>query len=437
MIGAPQRNRVAAPATRRRARPTSPRPAPRGVAAAGLRYDDAMVSRAAIVLWAVTGCGRIGFDAPEGAGTGTTPPGCSQQAERCNGVDDNCDGAIDEGCTCTPFDVTLPNSRYGAALAWLGNGYAVLLLNGSAATLTVLDEAGKVVGTSPLPATDATLIQAPGTITWTGAEIAVVWATSAQVQLARYSPAAAPIGTPIVISADGKQPGTPQVAWAGDRLAILWDEDQQLQLREIGADGAPLRQLAIGGLSATESLGSFAVTPDSYAIVLSDNNLTGVENPDELVMVDRAAWTASAQRSLTAGSEVAFPPVIVAAPDGTLAVVDPKANTASLQIRNRDGSPRVAPTPVPPYANEVVDNVSLAPFDGGFHIAASGFSDAWEEDFDPASGSYSPAVVKASYTGNSTAATSVVTASGRQGLALTYAPSSTTPSSTRLIQTCP
>ena len=109
---------------------------------------------------------------------------------------------------------------------------------------------------------------------------------------------------------------------------------------------------------------------------------------------------------------------------------------ASLQIRNRDGSPRTAPAPVPAYATEVVDNVSVAPFEGGFHVIASGFNDAWEEDFDPASRSYSAPAVKASYTGNDPAATSVVTATGRQGLALTYAPSGTMPS-TRVLQACP
>ena len=70
------------------------------------------------------GCGRIAFD-PLGEGPDGT---CVPAAEVCNGVDDDCNRRVDEGCPCTPFAVTVPNNEeilQMPALAWTGSGYVI------------------------------------------------------------------------------------------------------------------------------------------------------------------------------------------------------------------------------------------------------------------------------------------------------------------------
>src|SRR5262245_21912795 len=70
------------------------------------------------------GCGRSSLGSPTGGrgtsgggaggtgggigaqgGTGNVGGGCAPQPETCNGVDDDCDGSIDEGCSCVEGDV--------------------------------------------------------------------------------------------------------------------------------------------------------------------------------------------------------------------------------------------------------------------------------------------------------------------------------------------
>lgn len=390
-----------------------------------------MVLRAAVLLGVLSACGRIGF-APLAGADGS---GSSQTAERCNGLDDDGNGAIDEGCACTPFDVTLPDSIYGAGLAWLGTGYAVLTL-ATSASLTVVDETGVPVGTSPMPVIASSPVQPVELLAWTGSEIVAVWAAGPQIQLGRYSPAAAPIGPPVVVSTGGQAPSSPQIAWAGDRLVIMWSDRQQIEVREVGTDGAVIRQLQIPGLTSTQHIGSFALTRDRYAIVLSNSNATGPAQPDQLVVVDRAAWAASPQRSLAVSSTIGFPPTIVAGPDGTFAVMDPTPGTVYVQSRASDGSPLAPPVAVPSYATDFLAFASVAPFGTGHHVLAASFLNAWEASFDPVAGAYGPPVLRATALSSTLAPISVVTASGRQALALTYGPIGTTPS-TRLLQSCP
>jgi hypothetical protein len=62
--------------------------------------------RPGLVLTALAACGRVGFDAGPSRDGGLAteldagadgPPGCPNVAERCNGIDDDCDAMVDEG----------------------------------------------------------------------------------------------------------------------------------------------------------------------------------------------------------------------------------------------------------------------------------------------------------------------------------------------------
>src|SRR5690349_17787091 len=87
------------------------------------------------VAVAAAGCGRIGFDEHSGGGPGDgpilggdgpLPIACTPTApaELCNGIDDNCDQRVDEGCPCSPIDTTVTEtpSSYTHALLWTGTG---------------------------------------------------------------------------------------------------------------------------------------------------------------------------------------------------------------------------------------------------------------------------------------------------------------------------
>lgn len=73
------------------------------------------------------GCGRIAFDP---LGESVT---CVPEAEVCNGVDDDCNERVDEGCPCTPFVIMVPTNEellQTAALAWTGTGYVLAIRRG-------------------------------------------------------------------------------------------------------------------------------------------------------------------------------------------------------------------------------------------------------------------------------------------------------------------
>src|SRR5262252_6006212 len=80
-----------------------------------------MTSRLVALAALAIGCGRIGFDARQDANAhGGDSRSCT--AEQCNGIDDDCDGKIDEGCSCTPFSTANPDSA-GNWLVSTGDGW--------------------------------------------------------------------------------------------------------------------------------------------------------------------------------------------------------------------------------------------------------------------------------------------------------------------------
>src|SRR5689334_17293226 len=101
-----------------------------------------MIVRLALVA-ALAGCGRIDFDPHAG---GDAAPRCLPKAEEvCNGVDDDCDRLVDEGCPCAPFDVTL-STGIGRTIVSTGDEYLL-----EAGGFLRVDATGAEVGTVTSP----------------------------------------------------------------------------------------------------------------------------------------------------------------------------------------------------------------------------------------------------------------------------------------------
>lgn len=132
--------------------------------------------------------GAIGLAAAAGLAPGCT--GSHDKPEVCNGVDDNDDGRVDEGCPCTPFEVEVP-FRVNAAVS-LGDGWALvgneLALKQPAdahASYVRISDAGAVTAMAPL---DGVAWGERHQLAWTGSEIAYVWGDTTSAHVAFLAP---------------------------------------------------------------------------------------------------------------------------------------------------------------------------------------------------------------------------------------------------------
>src|SRR5262245_55673767 len=90
-----------------------------------------VIAALALAAATVVGCSERALvyrpppDAPDDAPPGATPSGPRPEAERCNGIDDDLDGRIDEGCpirlTRDPADDVSPEID-GNRVAWVRAG---------------------------------------------------------------------------------------------------------------------------------------------------------------------------------------------------------------------------------------------------------------------------------------------------------------------------
>ena len=109
-----------------------------------------------MMLVGLVACGRIGFDPAGDGGDGSGSDAaatCADQPELCNGIDDNCNGQVDEGCPCTPFSVALGQSATSpqlAAAVVVSTGTDYIVYDLAAAALVHVDYSGNLGATVPL-----------------------------------------------------------------------------------------------------------------------------------------------------------------------------------------------------------------------------------------------------------------------------------------------
>lgn len=236
------------------------------------RFVVRLVTLLITIALVVSGCGRLGFEpsdgvvgAPDGEVTSCTPA-----TEVCNGIDDDCNTIVDDGCPCTAFDVTVPvAAALFPALAFVGTGYLTLTDDGTTYGVQVIASDGTLGNRGVLGPRSATGV-GDQVFAWTGAALFVTWMNaSQQIMLSRFDAQASPIGAAIVASptTHGTSPG---VVWAGDHGAIVWTDDRNgmatLYMRELAADGTFL-----GAERETTLIGratSVVVTPSGYLVSL-------------------------------------------------------------------------------------------------------------------------------------------------------------------------
>jgi len=132
--------------------------------------------RVPVIGLLLAACGRMYFDPIDDGGLPASA--CLPTPEVCNGIDDDCDGAIDPGCPCTPFLAMTSGSSIGyrTDIAWTGNAYYVVRFDGAGPwrILNILDT-GAVGAELPLQ-----FLSIPR-ILWTGDRLIVILRSAGEV----------------------------------------------------------------------------------------------------------------------------------------------------------------------------------------------------------------------------------------------------------------
>jgi hypothetical protein len=200
----------------------------------------------AVVLVLASACGRLEYarvdrsdaasaldgaievrdGALDGADARSSDGGCAG-SETCDGLDDDCDRIVDEGCPCTPFQTFVSpegaSIPYAPFVVWTGTGYGVI---------------------------------------WNGPS-----ETGARIVLFRaYDALGAPRGTAIDVSRAVVGAHPHGIAWNGSQYGVLWVEvGNTVAFATVDADGATLSPtMAIG--AATFDDARIAPAPDGFLI---------------------------------------------------------------------------------------------------------------------------------------------------------------------------
>jgi hypothetical protein len=313
--------------------------------------------------------------------------------EACNGLDDDCDGLIDEDADLVPWgnEVPIAASREtddAGSVVWTGESYVVGFWDYRDDTADVyllrLDAEGNEIGEEERVTTSAGDGYGPS-IVWTGRELGVTWNDrrdgNYEVYFARFDAQLRRLSGDIRLSVDPGWSVYPQVAWSSLEYLVAWQDDRlgvfQVFARRIGPDGpaGPELQLSDGsGGRGAESpvvafdgafyhlawleggLGSFAVRHARFDQVLE---------PLGSVLVSDARRGTAAEPEIAAGRGVV--------------AVSWEAETesgweSSVAVLTSTGQP-VAPARVIDPVHAVARQPSLLWVNGGFVMVWSVFSD--------------------------------------------------------------
>ena len=219
----------------------------------------------ALAAAACSACGRVGFTEVTDVGPGSA---CIAATEVCNGIDDDCDGQIDEGCPCTPFSVTISSGPAGPLvrdLAWTGAYYIVA--DTVTGLLDEVDNTGSVIGMMPFA-----FDRSDDLVFWDGvAPIFVhgsIGAPTGSIDLSHVAPdgsttlfASVPVDALVDYVARREHDGEIELAWVAGNEAVA-----DVVVMELAPDGT-VRVPAVTVATAVVGAGVHAVARSSVLAV--------------------------------------------------------------------------------------------------------------------------------------------------------------------------
>lgn len=289
-------------------------------------------------------------------------PDCAAAAEVCNGIDDNCDGAVDEGCPCTPFDTSTPTVPLGILdFAWIGTGYLVISMDSVNVNVRKIYEDGGPGPMSVLSTISGYASSGSLGFAWTGNELGAVWRrNTSQIVLTRFDANATSLGPEIEVS-PSTTGAAPTLGWVNGEFIVGWTDmrsgTNQIHLRRFDRDGNPLTgEVLVAGLIGY--VRSISPSPMGYLLGVS---LSGAST----AVVDRSGVLVSTYTLDTSGAISALK--IVEGPGGYGSSWSAAAQMKFAPL-GLDGAPAGVPIIVPPINGATANAGSIAVTSLGYSL---------------------------------------------------------------------
>jgi hypothetical protein len=267
-----------------------------------------------VVLVVLAACGRVGFDTVAAVAGDDAPFVCANGTpEACNGVDDNCDGVVDEGCSCTPQLTSIEGDYdYDGSIAWSGASFGIAIANATFYRAQFFAISGAKIGPVVLPTQERTppAVDVRG-IVWTGARYIAITQDfmppndTSRLRAHRVLPSGAFDGDAVTVALDAYPIATVRIPTG---LAIVYSRlsGTASLLLELDHRGEVVRTQA---LSARFLTGAVAITDDELAIA-SVSDLFGGPSAMTVSRFDRATGAARGS-PIPVGAGASSQPAIV------------------------------------------------------------------------------------------------------------------------------